>query len=101
MDELARTVVQVISGAIKPDKIFLFGSRATGSAERDSDIDLLIVYSGPKPKRDIRLQAHRLFERPEFSLDVFVLTPEEFDAQKKVANTLAREVSENGIVCYG
>lgn len=101
MDDLVRSVVQTISKAIKPDKIFLFGSRATGNAERGSDIDLLVVYSGPKAKREVRLETHRLFERPEFSLDVFVLRPEEFEAQKKVANTLAREVSERGIVCYG
>ncbi len=101
MDKLVASVVDTISEAIRPAKIILFGSRATGDAASSSDIDLVLLYSGPKTKREVRLETHRLFERPNFSLDVFVLTPEEYDSQKHVANTLAREVSETGIVCYG
>ena len=101
MDELVASVVDTISKTIRPAKIILFGSRAAGNAAPDSDIDLLLLYSGPKTKREVRLETHRLFERPDFSLDVFVLTPEEYDSQKNVANTLAREVSETGVVCYG
>ena len=101
MDKLVASVVDTISEAIRPTKIILFGSRATGSASSGRDIDLLLLYSGPRTKREVRLEAHRLFERPDFSLDVFVLTPEEYDSQKNVANTLAREVSETGVVCYG
>jgi len=101
MDELVKSVVESIARAVKPERIILFGSRAAGNPAPQSDIDLLLVCSGPRTKREIRLQTHRLFDRPQFSLDVFVLTSEEFEAQKKVANTLAREVSETGIVCYG
>jgi hypothetical protein len=32
---------------------------------------------------------------------VFVLTPDELESQRRVANTLAREATERGLVCYG
>ena len=101
MDELVNDVVNRICNSLRPDKVYLFGSRAAGRARPDSDIDLLLLYSGPKAKRDVSREAHRLFPHPQFSLDVFVLTPEEFEAEKEVPNTLAREVAETGVVCYG
>ena len=101
VDALVAQIVQRIARSVKPDKIILFGSRARGEAKAESDIDLVVVYSGPKSKRELQVGIHRLFPRPQFSMDVFVMTPQELEAQKRVANTLAREVSERGVVCYG
>ena len=101
LDPLVSKVVDRIAKAIRPEQIILFGSRAHGISAEVSDIDLLIVYSGPKSKRELKVEIHKLFRRPDFSLDLFVLTPEELEAERHIANTLAREVSENGVVCYG
>ena len=100
-DPVVDSVVERISQAVRPEKVFLFGSRASGHARNDSDIDLLLLCPGAKDKRQIKLAAHRLFDHPQFSLDVFVLTPQEFEEQKQVANTLAREVFQSGRLCYG
>lgn len=94
-------IVQRIADHIRPEKIILFGSRARGKASPESDIDLLIVYAGPKSKREVKLEIHGLFEHPDFSMDVFVLTPQELETQKAIANTLAREVTERGVVFHG
>lgn len=101
MDALVEKVTSKIAEAIHPDKIILFGSRAIGAATGESDIDLVVVYSGPKSKREVRLAVHRLFDHPDFSLDLFVFSPDELERQKKYANTIAREISERGVVCYG
>ena len=100
-DPLVEQVVHRIAEAIHPRQIILFGSRATGQARPDSDLDLLIVYSGDKSKREIKLAVQRLFPARDFSMDVFVLTPDELETYRHVANTLAREASERGVVCYG
>jgi hypothetical protein len=34
-------------------------------------------------------------------MDLFVMRPEEMEAQRHIANTLAREAHEHGIVCHG
>ena len=55
MDALVERVVKTISEAVKPEKIFLFGSRSNGKAGADSDIDLLLLCSGNEDKRQTQL----------------------------------------------
>ena len=100
-DPLVERVVRRIARSVKPESVILFGSRASGNARTESDIDLVVVYSGPMTKRQVQIGIHKLFPNPHFSMDLFVLTPEELESQRSVPNTLAREVSQRGIVCYG
>ena len=100
-DPLVHDVARTIADGLKPDRILLFGSRAHGTAQPDSDIDLLVLYSGPLSRREAQLAIRRLFPRPTFSMDVFVMSPDDWERQKPIANTLAREVAETGVVCYG
>lgn len=101
MDELAERIAKKIVEEIHPDKVILFGSRARGEAGSESDVDLAVVYSGPKTKREIRRQINMLFLDRDFSMDVFVMTPDEMEKYSHVANTLAREVTERGVALYG
>lgn len=100
-DATLRTIVDAIASTIHPTRIVLFGSRARGDARPDSDFDLLVVYDGPEPHREVQLQVRRLFRLPSFSMDLFVMSSAEFARQRNVANSIAREAAENGVVCYG
>ena|GEM_PF-4722154 len=42
-EELRKLIVGWIVSLVKPEKIILFGSRASGAARLDSDIDLLVI----------------------------------------------------------
>lgn len=101
MDALVEKITRKIAATIRPDKIILFGSRAKGTATPDSDVDLVVVYSGPKSKREVELEIEDLFLYRDFSMDVIVMRPEDIESFKGVANTLAREVSERGVVYFG
>jgi predicted nucleotidyltransferase len=46
-EEVLSDMVQAIVREVDPERIYLFGSRARGDARADSDMDLLIVESGP------------------------------------------------------
>lgn len=100
-DPVVERVVKVIAEAIHPQQIILFGSRATGTARPDSDLDLVVIYAGEKSKRQVKLDIHRLMEPGSLPMDLFVLSPEEMQRQRHVANTLAREVAERGVTVYG
>lgn len=100
-DPVVERVVKIIVEAIHPQKIILFGSRAKGTARPDSDLDLVVIYSGEKSKRQVKLDIHRLLEPASVPMDLFVLSPEEMQRQQHVANTLAREVAERGVTVYG
>lgn len=101
LDPLTQRITRRIAEAIGPKQIYLFGSRLRGDATSDSDIDLAVVYEGPMCKRQVKLAIHALFPRPDFSLDILVMTPKELETNRHVANTLAREVTEHGLPCYG
>lgn len=100
-DTLVESVVKKIAEAIQPEKIILFGSRAKGRGHAKSDIDLLVIKETAQSKRELKLRIRRLFPRQNFSLDLFVLTPEEFRRQQGVANTIGRVAMREGRVCYG
>ena len=100
-DPLVERVVQKIAEAIRPEQIILFGSRAREGAHPESDMDLLIIYDGPLPKREVKLKVRRLFPRPDFSMDLFVLTSDELERQRKVVSTVGRVASREGVICYG
>lgn len=61
MDALIEKITRKIAEAIHPDRIFLFGSRVNGTATEESDVDLVVVYSGPKATWDVRKEINRLF----------------------------------------
>ncbi len=101
MDTQLKEIIEKIAAFIKPKKIFLFGSRARGDARLDSDYDLAVIYDGEKSKGDVELDIYKLFMHTMIAMDVFVLTSDELEDYKPIANTLAREITENGIVVFG
>ncbi len=101
MDEQLNEIVRKIVDYIDPIKIILFGSRTNEDHRADSDYDIVVIYDGEKPKHETSVNIHKLFRHPKFSMDLFILTDEELNSQKHIANTLAREISENGVIIYG
>ncbi len=60
-----------------PEKIILFGSRAAGSAQRESDFDLLIIKQTRRHPIERSMEVSSLFRDRDFGLDVIVRTPAE------------------------
>ncbi len=87
---------QVLSKEKRVDKMFLFGSRATGKAKKNSDVDLMIVspsFKGIKYGRAIGLR--RYWKLP-YPVDFLCYTPEEFE-EKSEKITIVREALKTGI----
>ena len=99
--EPVRGIVVRIAEAIHPECVILFGSRVSAENRPESDIDLVVVCKDEERPRDVQVAIHRLFRRPSFSLDVFVYRLGDFEVQRRIANTIAREAFEKGRVCYG
>jgi predicted nucleotidyltransferase len=82
---------------MQADEVWLFGSRARGDAEQGSDLDLLVVVPDSEEARHVRSRRARLLvaDVPE-SMDVAVVTRDEWQRQAGVVNTLPYVASHEG-----
>ena len=73
-DERLRRLVDVVVDALHPEEIRLFGSRARGDADEDSDYDLFVVVPDARSPEDISLtNTHRLSRVARVPSDIFAV----------------------------
>lgn len=82
-----------------PERIQLFGSRARGDANVESDWDILVVVPDASPPAD-PLATWRLRRDSGVRADVIVYSSREFEAERDVPNTLAYEAASAGVALY-
>jgi len=97
IDQLKERIAQ----AMKPEKIFLFGSYAENRATEDSDVDLVVVMDSVLAPHQRNVALKRLFPRRSFSLDAFVYTPQEFARYKDIPGTIVYNATHSGKLLYG
>ena len=87
----------------KPEKVFLFGSRAWGEPESDSDIDLLIIKDGVDEMsfRERYLEVSRLFRPRQQAMDFLVYSPREVKKRLYLEDPFIKRVLNEGKVIYG
>ncbi len=83
-----------------PDRIILFGSRASGLESEESDYDLLIVKPTEVRPVERRSAVNRLLQDRQIALDLHVYTPDEVWRLYAGGSPLIEEVVETGRVLY-
>ena len=93
-------VLQRLIDAYDPERVILFGSHATGAAERESDIDLLIVKETDRRPTDRRIEVERLLSDRRIPLDILLYTPQELRDLYAAGSPFVEDVIETGRVLY-
>lgn len=85
-----------------PLQIWLFGSRARGEANAESDWDLIaIVADCPEPADfDDPMTVWQVKRQPNVPSDLFVYRVSEFEDDRNVPNTLAYSTDHEGVLVY-
>lgn len=99
LDTLESVVERLIDG-YQPDRIILFGSRATGAARDGSDIDLVIVKETDQRPIDRRVEVEGLLSDRRVPLDLLVYTPRELRELYAAGDPFIVTVVETGRVLY-
>lgn len=96
MADMVRRIVE----RFHPETIILFGSRARGETNPDSDVDLLVVM--PFRGSRLRKQTEIRLALRDFMLakDVVVSSPEEFAWRREIPGTIERPAALEGKVLY-
>lgn len=91
---------RTLSAQYHPERIILFGSQARGTADRRSDIDLLVIGPVKKNRFKMMVEMSRALAGISSPFDILLLTPLEFERDKEIPGTLARYASREGKVLY-
>ena len=93
-------VVRRIAERFSPDKIILFGSRARGDANPDSDIDLLVLFPEVADPHQRAAEVHASLADFPHPMDIVVSTSSRFERYRNVVNTVYWPASREGKVLY-
>ncbi len=86
---------------MSPLQIFLFGSQAEGTADADSDIDLLVIKESIVSHMKESIEARKLLRGLGRAFDLIVSTPEEFEFYRHQVNSVHHAVAHYGRRLYG
>lgn len=100
MCALARIMERLID-AYKPERLYLFGSKARGDYGPDSDFDLMIIVSDTAPPTHKRSRlAYNVLRGTGTAADVLVLTCDAFESRLHLAASLPATVMREGRVLH-
>lgn len=94
--EISNQIVRLFS----PQKIILFGSCATGKADRYSDVDLLVIISFSGRRRKLMVEIDRALAAFKKPVDIIIQTADEYERNRLIPGTIARYAFLEGKVLY-
>lgn len=102
--DIVRRAVEFIKSELSPNRIYLFGSYASGNPREDSDMDFLIIKSTDLPRHKRAAPLYSLKKTKaigaQIPMDFLVYTPEEFMKYKDEINSVVAEAIRNGMLVY-
>ena len=93
----------IIVSDINPEKIILFGSRARGDYDTDSDYDFLVlkrgITNGRKLSGDLKIKFYQ--KRLLLPIDVIVMDHDRFYQLSDTTGFIYKDIKKEGICIYG
>jgi len=96
---LDRAVAAIVETA-RPDRVILFGSRARGVAEGDSDYDVCVLKRGVRRRRALAQEIYCSLLGLGVAVDVIVETPARFEKLKDNPFLVYAAIARDGRVVY-
>jgi predicted nucleotidyltransferase len=99
-DEVIEHITRTIVERFHPRRIILFGSRARGEGQPDSDYDVLVEMSTDLPFHERLSRVYEAFGLRQVLMDVLVFTPEEMAEERRRVFSVAKIAEREGTVLY-
>ena len=87
--QVIERAIDIVVAQLDPERVYVIGSYATGTAKLRSDLDLIIVQESTEAKRRRGARVKMLLAPLLIPIDVSVYTPAEFDEECRDPNTFA------------
>jgi predicted nucleotidyltransferase len=93
---------------LKPYKVILFGSYATGNPTEDSDLDVAVILDSDDILEDFtgRMKRWRPVAKSirsihyKIAIDILVYSKAEIDYLRRIGNSFVKEIESTGKVLY-
>lgn len=99
IEEMKRRLVEQLA----PERVYLFGSFASGTSTPESDVDFYVVV--PDEGQDLAELTAKAYKAVRKSkkrpVDILVGTAAVFEARKDIPSSVEREVYRKGVLLYG
>jgi len=100
-DPALAEIVRRLVAAYEPERIYLFGSRARGEPDLDSDYDLMVVVPSQAPAERRRSRtAYEALRGTGTAADILVWTREAFDSRLHLRASLPYTIVTEGRLLY-
>ena len=98
MDENVKYIVDIILKRINPVKIYLFGSRAKGNENTESDYDICILIKDKLNRNDLTMNIYKDLANFGKSVDIIIEYESEFNSNLSNKHLIYKDISEGNIV---
>ncbi len=100
-DPLLTEIVDRVVETLHPQRVYLFGSRALGESNDDSDYDLMVLVANrSEPIAVLAKRAHSALWGVGASADIVVWDAERFDSRLHLRASLPATVIRDGRLIY-
>ncbi|MCY4056792.1 MAG: nucleotidyltransferase domain-containing protein [Gammaproteobacteria bacterium] len=99
-DAILEAMVRRLTDRFNPERILLFGSRATSRATEWSDVDLLVVMPDGTDRRQAAIEMHVALGDLPAAKDIVVTTPAHIKQRGHVIGSVLRTALREGTVLY-
>ena len=99
-DPTVTRIVRRVVDEVHPLRIVLFGSRATGTARPDSDVDLLVVVPDGTERRAVLDRLYRARIATDVGVDFLAATPAVLERERGNPGLIYQEILETGRDVY-
>lgn len=100
---MEKAVARIISYAVRvtdPERIILFGSRARGTHNLHSDVDLLVISAVDCRKTELELQISAYAKEVCLKADILIHTPADIEKAARARWSFLTSVMREGKVVY-
>ncbi len=100
MTTIEAAVQRMVAAASSPARVILFGSYGRGTADEDSDLDLMVVELDVQDQASEYLKLRKAVGRIGAGVDILIYPLGEFERRSQVPGTVLYEARVEGRVLY-